>query len=234
MSQVLKVRLYATTGMYRNPVTMEVIETYPLPPPSTIIGFIKRLIESEELPEIDFSIQGKYGGIATDYQWFIKKEIKNTRKPIISSILTDLNLIIHIKGKKEILEQIKKIIENPTIYPSLGRAEDLVKIESVKFINIEEKTIIEKTLNNSCYINQSSIPEKLKKNINGISYKLPTNFKFKTVKIKKNEYLFRDFEWEKYLFVEWGGEIEYTKVIEDKEGDLIWWCLQNQNPKKTY
>jgi CRISPR/Cas system-associated protein Cas5 (RAMP superfamily) len=66
------------------PTSSEIIETYPLPPPSTILGLISSMLREQELSEDEFNIaiQGKYEAIFRDYQWYIKYEGKS-RYPIV-------------------------------------------------------------------------------------------------------------------------------------------------------
>lgn len=71
--KVLKCCLYQETAVYRNPLTMEIIETFPLPPPSTVIGFLHALMGLNEFSQkLDISIQGDYGAIYRDYQLYTK------------------------------------------------------------------------------------------------------------------------------------------------------------------
>ena len=46
--QSLKVKLYQEVAVYRNPITMEVIESFPLPPPSTVLGLVQSLLAERE------------------------------------------------------------------------------------------------------------------------------------------------------------------------------------------
>ena len=50
-------------------------------------------------------------------------------------VLYDVDLVVHIRGSKEVLDTVEKNIYNLT---SLGRSEDFVEIKEVKFVNIYE------------------------------------------------------------------------------------------------
>src|SRR3979409_2054829 len=94
-TRALRVKLFQNTAVYRNPTSSEIIESYPLPPPSTILGLISSMVREMELPESEFNIaiQGRYKSIFRDYQWYIKfAENGNKRYPIVVNNLIDLNL----------------------------------------------------------------------------------------------------------------------------------------------
>ena len=50
-------------------------------------------------------------------------------------VLYDVDLVVHIRSSREVLDTVEKNITNLT---SLGRSEDFVEIEEVKFVNIYE------------------------------------------------------------------------------------------------
>ena len=139
--KALKVKLYQETAVYRNPVTMEVIESFPLPPPSTILGLLHNLIEAKEtIPDIDLSIQGNYGSLMRDYQWYKKLERGKqavTNYPIVVNALNEVELTIHIKASALVLEKLYYALLAPPYFMHLGRAEDIVKFKEVKFVQLE-------------------------------------------------------------------------------------------------
>ncbi len=281
--QVLKVKLYQETAVYRNPLTMEVIETLPLPAPSTVIGFLHALMGLNEFSQkLDISIQGDYGAIYRDYQLYAKptpegdvKKLRNqfptltvsantglnslqwermqrytcnvektTYKftkpyPIVVNVLHNINLIVHINGAEEVLKRLYHLLTNPPFYPHLGRAEDLVKIESVKMINVSEIQKDWFPISLPTYIRKENVSNF---GLRGILFSLPTYFKFKQIlapvifkrKSKKQPTgkLVRDFLWQDYIYVE-NDFIEVddgVNITIDEEGCPVWWLMPKPHP----
>lgn len=64
--KAIRVKLYQNMVNYRKPTSFQLKETYPLPPPSTVIGMVHNLCEFTEYHEMDISIQGKYHSKVND------------------------------------------------------------------------------------------------------------------------------------------------------------------------
>ncbi len=225
--EVLKVKLFQEVAVYRNPITMEVIETYPLPAPSTVLGLIHQLLGMKEtIPNINVSIQGQYDALLRDYQHY-KKGSGETfdRYPIIVNALNNVNLTVHVKAEKPILERLEDAFHSPPYYPYLGRAEDLLKVEKVKRLNCEDKEIEVEQINIPCYI-RKEIADSF--NLNGIPLKLPGYYSFEDVKIGKNTRKIRNFQWLDYIYVEKDNIEENGRITFDEEEDKVWWCMPNQ------
>ena len=58
--KAIRIKLYQNMVNYRKPTSFQLKETYPLPPPSTVIGMVHNLCGFTEYNEMDISIQGKY------------------------------------------------------------------------------------------------------------------------------------------------------------------------------
>ena len=222
--KALKVKLYQETAVYRNPVTMEVIECFPLPPPSTVLGFLHNLIEARQtIPGIDLSIQGTYESLMRDYQWYKKKKVergKSTAKnyPIVVNALNGVNLTIHIRADDKVLEKLHDASLSPPYFMHLGRAEDIVKFEELKFVKVEPKEVEE--IKTPAYI-PSDVAKRFE--LTGILYRLPTYYEFREISIGKETRKVREFKWKDFYYVE-GGEVgEEIELLQDEEGDLIWW-----------
>lgn len=143
--EVLRVKIFQPKACYTTPLSMKGIETYPLPSFSTIRGMIYNAMgrKFKEGDEIDFSIQGRYSSIHRDYWSAVKcGSIGKEKKPIEVPTLNDVELIIHIKSN--ILDEVEEAIRRPKIYLSLGRAEDLIRIEINNCLRI---TLEQKDLN---------------------------------------------------------------------------------------
>lgn len=130
MTEVLRVKIFQPKACYTTPLSFKGIETYPLPPYSTVRGMIYNAMgrKFKKEDEMAFSIQGMYSSIYRDY-WSAVKYGSNgkEKKPIEVPTLNDVELIIHIKGN--ILDEIEDAIRRPKIYLSLGRADDLIRIK---------------------------------------------------------------------------------------------------------
>jgi CRISPR-associated protein Cas5t len=237
---------------------MEIIETFPLPAPSTIIGFFHALLGLNELSQkLDVSIQGDYGAVYRDYQLYVKgtnglssfpwQQIQNFKikkeptkpYPIVVNAMHNVHLIIHVNGSEGILKRLYDLLINPPFYPHLGRAEDLVKIKSVKMVNVSEIKRDWFPIPSPAYIRSDRSTDF---GLKGILFSLPTYFKFKQVlqpvtskrKSKKQTTykLVRDFLWQDYIYVE-PDFIEVddgVNIVIDEENCPVWWLMPQPHP----
>lgn len=156
--KAIRIKLSQDMVNYRKPTSFQLKETYPLPPPSTVIGMVHYLCGFTEYNEMDISIQGKYHSKVNDL--YTVYEFKNATKyekerhqietggygisrgVATAELLTDVELLLHIIPKNQsLLNKIEKAFLYPKEYPSLGRREDLVLIEEVKMVNIFEEEL---------------------------------------------------------------------------------------------
>ncbi|MBO8172640.1 MAG: type I-B CRISPR-associated protein Cas5 [Bacillaceae bacterium] len=153
----LRLRLFQETACYKRPVAFKVGETYPLPPYSTVKGMLHAILEANEFIPMKLSIQGSYESKMIDYQrhyFFKKKNVSEfplvidglgstsysyehmTTMPIYMHLLYHVKLVIHVQAEEEILAEIEKQLKEG--FPiSLGRWEDLVRIDDCKRVNLE-------------------------------------------------------------------------------------------------
>lgn len=160
--KAIKLIARQTLASYRKPSSMQIKESYPLPPYSTVIGMIHNACGFLEYVDMDVSVQGSYHSkvneLYTRYEFkpgFYDKtrhsiEV-NSKKgkstgltvgPANVELLTNVNLIIHIVPKQE--KRIKEITEglkHPKEYLSLGRREDLLMIEEVEIVEVKEESL---------------------------------------------------------------------------------------------
>lgn len=76
--KALKIKIYQPTAHYRMPFTYQRRHTYPIPPYSTVIGFLCNLLGIdyqdnglfEELKNCKLSVSGKFDIKLTEYVWF--------------------------------------------------------------------------------------------------------------------------------------------------------------------
>jgi len=140
----LRLELFQETVCYKKPFAMKISETYPLPPYSTVNGMLHKLLDAKEYTPLNISIQGNYESIVNNYQttyFYKKKEV--TTMPMNQHMLLNMKLIIHINTEDEILDKIYDKFLNLDEHLSLGRKEDLVRIDDIKFVEIEEYDIDE-------------------------------------------------------------------------------------------
>lgn len=154
--KALRLELYQQMACYKKPIAFKVAETYPLPPHSTIKGMLHAILEADRFIEMQLSIQGNYDTLVTDYQthYFFKKDKTNefvlnldglgmekemsdiTSMPIYTHMLYDVKLLIHVQAEDSILEQLKERITNSDVHLSLGRWEDLVRIDNCQIVDL--------------------------------------------------------------------------------------------------
>lgn len=157
--QAIKIKCFQNMVNYKRQGFNEIWQSYPLPPYSSIIGMIHKVCGFTRYKEMYISVQGEsansHYGLFTKYS-FNKKEssLKDASFRGIGSaeLLIDLFLIIHIYTDDiKLLKEIYDKLNKPEIYPSLGRHEDILIINTVELIDIvEAPRKIE--LRNSAYI----------------------------------------------------------------------------------
>ncbi|OEH84882.1 type I-B CRISPR-associated protein Cas5 [Desulfuribacillus stibiiarsenatis] len=156
--KALRLKIYQQTACYKKPFAFKVSETYPLPPYSTVKGMVHSILGADSLIPMKISIQGIYDTIVTDYQthYFFKRDKTEefaltadglgisrefndiTTMPIYMHMLYDVNLVLHIQAADEILEQLESAINSRNIHFSLGRWEDLVRVDECEIIHLQD------------------------------------------------------------------------------------------------
>lgn len=227
--KVLKLDLFQETACYKKPFAMKITETYPLPPYSTVNGLIHKILNATEYIPFNISVQGTYESIFNNYQttYFYKKD-SITSMPMNSHMLLNVNLIIHIGGDFDLLKKLYESLLNYDEYLSLGRKEDLVRINDIRFVEVNKFEIdsnmelndyknyklSEYDIRKPIYIPKSSLEDTY---ISGISYRLNNYYKNNAKKDKKRV-------WNKVdsYYVEDGNTISVGDILLDNEMDLIY------------
>lgn len=189
---------------YKKPTSFQLKETYPLPPYSTVIGMIHAACEFDEYKDMDISIQGNYhskvndlytryefaGASYEDKRHNLKLKGKDKyygamRGVSTCELLVDVELVIHIKPKDEnLIPIIYEKLKYPKEYLSLGRREDIVRIEQVEIVDVEEIELEEEiSLKYDAYIPVNYFSSNEFKS-DATVYNL--NKKYEKVKIKKD------------------------------------------------
>ncbi len=227
--KVLKLDLFQETACYKKPFAMKITETYPLPPYSTVNGLIHKILNATEYIPFNISVQGTYESIFNNYQttYFYKKD-SITSMPMNSHMLLNVNLIIHIGGDFDLLKKLYDSLLNYDEYLSLGRKEDLVRINDIRFVEVNKFEIdsnmelndyknyklSEYDIRKPIYIPKSSLEDTY---ISGISYRLNNYYKNNAKKDKKRV-------WNKVdsYYVEDGNTISVGDILLDNEMDLLY------------
>jgi len=167
--KVLRLHFNLPVAHWRIPFTQQNIHrSYPLPPPSTVLGMIHNICgckTDEVIPCLDMAIMGNYEYIFYQYQLLrnLNESIKPPYKeahcgqpmPTKVQLLGNVKLYIYLrkyeksllfnindypteKIKNLSLEEIKEYFENPRVPFCLGRKEDIAILEKIEFINIEK------------------------------------------------------------------------------------------------
>ena len=153
--ELLRITAYQPFACYRKPFSYGFWDTFPLPPYSTILGWVQWVIEAQAPLPIGIGIVGKFESITYDLQTLIKfdrvrKEKDQiviptfnkalSRSPTYTANVTDIHLRIYLAMEKSKLELFRDrvMLRN---YPSLGRYEDLMRIDDIRLVRPTTKKI---------------------------------------------------------------------------------------------
>jgi CRISPR-associated protein Cas5t len=226
--KALRLKLYQQTACYKKPFAFKVSETYPLPPYSTVKGMLHAALQATSLIPMNISIQGVYDTLATDYQthYFFKTEKTSefaltadglgimremndiTTMPIYMHMLYDVQLLIHVHAADEVLNELAHVLTTGTTHLSLGRWEDLVRLDECEIVELRECED-EPILSYNAYVPMKYITDE-----NHFPYKL--NWKYRIIDGIR--------VWDKIHvgYVQAGEPIaEYAELFVDQYGDLV-------------
>lgn len=213
--KILKMKLFQETACYKKPFAFKVAETYPLPPYSTVIGMFHKIIGAKpgEYYPMNISIQGDYESIFSNYQnlRMFKGKGKVTQMPRNVHQLLNVNLIIHMQAEDETVEKIYNNVISGKESFTLGRNEDLVRVDEIKIID-KPKEVRDKFINN----HNAYIPVKYTDEyVNGINYRLNSVYTI------KNE--LRNWEKIDVKYIEKHTNESILETLQDEDGDYIFW-----------
>lgn len=214
--KILKMKLFQETACYKKPFAFKVGETYPLPPYSTVIGMCHKIIGAgpNEYHPMDVSVQGNYESLFNNYQnlRMFKGKDEVTAMPRNIHQLLNVDLVIHIQSDDETIDKIYENILNGNSTFTLGRNEDLVRVDEVKILK-EPKKVYEKFINKyNAYVPIDLIDE----HVDGINYRLNTVY---TIKNELRNWNKVDV---KYIDKHTGESL--LELLQDEDGDYIYWC----------
>lgn len=208
--KAIRLKLKQNLVNYKQPTSIKVRESYPLPPYSTVIGMVHNACDYTEYHPMKVSVQGKYHSVVDDLAYkysfksgtiekkrdyaFVTEDTGVYKTPLYQNLLVDVELIIHIVPQdQKLVEEIFDAFKTPREYISLGRREDLVVIDEVKIVEVEEvdeESFIEFDNNYRAYIPFRYLKEKI-----GTVYNLNKNYETVNCNTDKNPKIFR--KWNK-------------------------------------
>jgi CRISPR-associated protein Cas5t len=154
--KIIRVEAWQTTCNYKKPGSMQLKESFPLPPYSSVIGMVHAACGFIEYVDMQVSVQGEYYSLCNDqftaYEFGpgtkyeegrhnvkipFKEGIHGAVKGMSNAeLLVDVKLILHIKpSNEERLEVIQNGLLYPQNYLSLGRWEDLLRVDKVEMVD---------------------------------------------------------------------------------------------------
>ena len=216
--KILKLKLFQETACYKKPFAFKVAETYPLPPFSTVIGMFHKIIDAKsgEYFPMNISIQGNYESIFSNYQTLrMFKGNKVTSMPRNVHLLLNVELVIHVQAEDNTINQIYDNIVNGKETFTLGRNEDLVRVDEIKFVN--------QVTNGTGFVNKYNafIPKYIyeEEDIHGINYRLHTTYVIEN-NLRK---------WDKVdvKFIEKHTNTGLDNMKKDEDGDYIFFYKPN-------
>ncbi|MCK9228660.1 MAG: type I-B CRISPR-associated protein Cas5b [Syntrophorhabdaceae bacterium] len=197
--RLLRVKLHQALANYRKPMNYGFVDTYPLPPFSTVKGWFHYVIEATEYRPLNMCIQGSVPTVFMDLQTMIKFDrIRDNKKknvtdprprlegfkrafstsPTYVANIFENDLTIYFQSDQKLLDRFE---ENILVvdFPSMGRREDLVRIDDVRFVDLEERTFTGRNyhkIDHGIYLNRETANAT---GIEGINYRM--NFKYRIV-----------------------------------------------------
>ncbi|UZP02130.1 type I-B CRISPR-associated protein Cas5 [Clostridium botulinum] len=240
--RAVRLEIYQNLVNYKKPTSFQLKESYPLPPPSTVIGMVHFACGYKEYHDMDVSIKGNFNSrvydLYTRYEFagasyedkrhqlaLLSNDGKTygvTRGVATSELLVDVNLVLHICPKNQ--EEVQEIYENfsfPKEYISLGRREDLIQIKNVEIVELEEEyedddEIVDKRMN--MYVPMEKI-ENREVESKATVYTLNKTYTKKTIK-KDTEV--RNWERVKVAYcVAEKTSVGYTDVYKDSNKEIV-------------
>ncbi|HZK18626.1 MAG TPA: type I-B CRISPR-associated protein Cas5b [Clostridia bacterium] len=227
--KALRICLYQETACYKKPFAFKVGETYPLPPYSTVKGWLHTVLKAKSLIPMQISIQGYHESKILDYQthYFFKKYNSKelpiildglpgascqfediTQMPIYVHLLYNVSLLIHVVGEDDVLQQIKNQLDASDIHPSLGRWEDLARVDECRFVKLQKSESM-RAIANDVYVPLDVLDEY----VNRIPYRLNWTYEIKNG--------VRTWNTVDVGYVSKGEEFEEGESLEDELGDLV-------------
>ena len=126
---MIRLEIRQESAHFRIPTVGNPFLSYPLPPPSTVYGFLRAITnyESINFENTKLSIQGTYKGVSFEKERIVLRTKTETKTNIISiQKLHQCHWVVHIKSSEEFENKIINALKNTSRILSLGRREDLI------------------------------------------------------------------------------------------------------------
>ncbi len=140
--KALLIKIFQPTAHYRMPFTYQRRHTYPIPPYSTVIGFLCNMLGMDyqgkdqyaRLKECKLSVSGRFEQKLTEYIWFRNLSKKSHEKyfgsaeirekngevnhiggqsPMRIDVLENMHVNIHLAGDENFLRELETYLHNP-------------------------------------------------------------------------------------------------------------------------
>lgn len=152
--EVIKINIRGQTAHFRIYGNQNFCDSYPLPPPSTVLGMLREILGERPPEPLTLTIAGVFEGIFFDYQtllhsamvlnhkngWWVKRKINRYTEakkgddvqlnPIYVKVLYKPCYTIYLHAPEHHNFYLSKLNE-PEGFASLGRSEDLAMIKAV-------------------------------------------------------------------------------------------------------
>jgi len=168
--EVIKISIWGRTAHFRIYGNQNFCDSYPLPPPSTILGLLREVLGERPPEPLILAIKGGFGGIFFDYRTFLGSAVASDSKkehwiekivyrsvetkPLYVKVLCKPYYTVYLYSPEHHNFYLTKL-NNPEGYVSLGRSEDLAMMKAIS-INAERK-VAKKS--NKIKIENSYLPE---------------------------------------------------------------------------
>jgi len=149
MINAVRIDCYGVSNGFRTPLSQSVHDTLPLPTPTQLIGLfgaaagIPRFRMPELYSKLDVGIIGTHKTTYQDLTRFVKYRARGEIKEPISLLIRE-NLfhsefsIWYLPKEDLSVDQIKKYFLNPRYALSLGRDDEIIRIDRVSVVNLRE------------------------------------------------------------------------------------------------
>jgi CRISPR-associated protein Cas5, N-terminal domain len=126
---MIRLEIHQESAHFRIPTVGNPFLSYPLPPPSTVYGFLRAITnyESINFENTRLSIQGIYKGVSFEKERLVLRTKTETKTNIIPiQKLHQCYWVVHVKSSEEFENKIINALKNTSRILTLGRREDLI------------------------------------------------------------------------------------------------------------
>ena len=238
MKKAIRVECFQNLVNYRKPGSFIIKESYPLPPYSTVLGMIHAVCgyPGGDFHPMKISIQGTNAGsvseLYTRYSFSFDQSFESGRHQICIQdrdrnygvfkgiahveLICCNDMILHIVPLEDDFENVYHALQNPLMYPALGRHEDLLDIRKVEIVELLAKE--EGIANRDIYIPVRD----QKDNMNEEEREFPAERLFDTGRMSGTLFtLTKEYEITKQGFRRWKKDGGKVRVYYFPQGELI-------------